>query len=180
MSEPPSWSITPDFPQLAFGTLVVSFQRYALPETGLIEGELPSSLGALPVAAVGRRFLLPVAFGEAFWIGLAMEARVALQLRLTPVPAEGQAEEERIALPRVRAIPGWRRQGDASLRPFTRSGTAVSMSLAELRLVAEAGKYPPATATIELVDYPAYAARSGQPAPDQLDPEAGYKGYLLP
>lgn len=180
MPEPPGWSITPDFPQLAFGPLVVSFQRYALPGTGLIEGELPASLGALPLAAVGRRFVLPVAAGEAFWIGLSVEARASLQLRLLPVPLEGRGVEERFAVPRFRVIPGWRRDGDASLRAFTRAGPAASMSLTELRLSAEAGKYPPATATIELVDYPDFAALSGQPAPEQLDPEAGYKGHLLP
>ncbi|OEO33171.1 hypothetical protein VW23_007900 [Devosia insulae DS-56] len=180
MPDPAGWTVTPNFPQLVFGTLVVSFQRFVLPAAGLPEGDPPQSLGALPVAMVERRFVLPVDADEAFWIGLWDEAGMALRLRLTPVPGDGYGVKEQFLLPHALTIPGWRREGEAGLLPFTRTGPAASVSLARLLLIAEVGHYAPAGATVELVDYPTYATLSGQPAPDKLDPEAGYKGYLLP
>ena len=35
-------------------------------------------------------------------------------------------------------------------------------------------------AAIQLVDYATFTERTGLPAPEALDPDAGYKGWLLP
>jgi len=67
--EPTICSWTGGSEGMRFGSLLVSFQRYARPFRDII-ATVPSSLGALPVARDNSDFLLPLAFDEAFWIGV--------------------------------------------------------------------------------------------------------------
>lgn len=80
------WQTGEDGFGLIYGALTVSFQRFAAPANGIVEG-VPRSLGQLPLARErADRFVVPIGDGEAVWIGLSVPAglsrRVAVVAQL--------------------------------------------------------------------------------------------------
>lgn len=173
--------------------LVLSFQRYALPESGVIE-VAPASLGALPVGlSRDGELLLPLAPRECFWIGLSADTAHPLELALAVERDDGLIDVMtggawnasaaiRARVPGTPVIDGIRR-ADGAFDPLLRDdgagqsprGRRLQLWVGELEESAAA-----APVLVEFVDYAAFSARTGLPAPDPLDPDAGYKGWLLP
>jgi hypothetical protein len=155
--------------------------------------EAPPSLGALAPAPVGRnKFLLPVAPEESFWIGLSSRDStcfcVAILANLggarpSDLLAGGSCDEDTatwLSVPPRRVVPGI--TTDAHFRVFTRTG-ANQHDLKMPRFLArrcDASQISAVACQLDLVDYASYSARTGLSAPDVLNREAGYKGYLLP
>jgi hypothetical protein len=174
--------------------LALSFQRYALPESGVVE-RAPASLGALPVGlSPDGRLLLPLARRECFWIGLSVEA-------VQPVAIAVAAERDDGVMLDVRTGGAWNasstvfadladtlrieglRRPDAAFEPLLRDdGEGRGPRCRRLHFWIRSGSMRPSApaAVLELVDYPTFTALTGLPAPDALDPDAGYKGWRLP
>lgn len=184
---------------------MLSFQRFAWPVNGVVE-RAPSSLGALPVGiGAVRELLLPLAHEECFWIGLSVNPgaprialAVAVELRsgevLDTISGESwDANQPSMMVvaetPRIEGI----RRLDGRVGVFARE-TCGGADLNGVRLRfrvqvaaagganedagmrdAEAHEVP-----LRLVDYATFAAETGLTPPAPLDPEAGYKGWLLP
>ena len=172
--------------------LVLSFQRYALPESGVIE-TAPASLGALPVGlSRDRELLLPLAPRECFWIGLSADAAQPLELAVAVERDDGLIDvmtgeawnasaAVRARVPGTPVIDGIRR-ADGAFDPLLRDDGAEQKPRGR-RLQLWVGKLAERAATpvlVEFVDYATFSARTGLPTPDPLDPDAGYKGWLLP
>lgn len=172
--------------------LVVSFQRYALPESGVIEAA-PASLGALPVGlSRDRELLLPLAPRECFWIGLSADSAHPLELAAALESDDGAIDvmtgkawnastAARARVPGTPLIDGIRR-ADGAFDPLLREdGAARRPPGRRLQLWAgKPGERAAAPVLVELVDYAAFSARTGLPEPEPLDPDAAYKGWLLP
>lgn len=169
---------------LQLGTLTMSFQRFELPNTGVVR-VAPRSLGALPIArARNGRLLLPVDDKEAFWIGLSSREEVYL-VQLGALLNDGtgtQLGEEAQAVPPDTRIIGWSAAGTsycALSRVATGSALGVESIYFAARRVAsrDAG---PIEDKVFLVDYAEYSAATLRPPPERIDPSAGYGGQLLP
>ena len=176
---------------LFFSSLRITFQRFFLPESDIID-EAPPSLGALPVASIGHsKFLLPVAPPEAFWIGLSSrdETRfdVAIRADFGEVCAldlfggsscDGETAAW-LSVPPRRVVAGI--PTGAHFRVFGK--TSEQQELKTLRFLArrcQDSKESAAACELHLVDYASYSARTGLPEPEAIDRDAGYKGYMLP
>ena len=84
-----------------------------------------------------------------------------------------------MTIPPRRVVPGIR--ADQHYTPFARMKNGEQLT--ELQVLARQSEGPPGpieVCTLELTDYASFSARTGRPPPEKLDPEAGYKGYLLP
>jgi hypothetical protein len=174
--------------------LVLTFQRYALPEPGFIH-RAPASLGALPVGlADDGDLLLPLAPRECFWIGLNAEASQALYISLaierpdgalTDVLSGGSCEPDAatvVALHGMRRIEGIRRS-DGTFDPLLRAdgeGARPQGRRLHVWLRRTLEGVVEAVVAVELVDYSTFTERTGLPPPEPLDPAAGYKGWRLP
>ena len=172
--------------------LVLSFQRYALPDSGVIEAA-PASLGALPVGlSRDGELLLPLAPRECFWIGMRADTAHPLELAAAMESDDGPIDvmtgkawnastAVRARVPGTPVIDGIRR-ADGAFDPLLREdGAALRPRGRRLQLwVGKLGERAAAPVLIELVDYAAFSARTGLPVPEPLDPDAGYKGWLLP
>lgn len=146
--------------------LHVSFQRFAWPAGGWI-AEVPGSLGALPVAACGADFLLPVGDGEAFWIGLSLSPGAApAPVGITVERHDGTIlQSGTLLVPPARWFAGFP----------DRNGIAVlDVAIAWLTVHCEA------VARIELAGWEAFAERTGAAAPEALNPSAAYGSWRLP
>ena len=129
----------------------------------------PQSLGALPIGQGKGSFLLPLAESEAFWIGAMLEASEPTRVRLAAQSREGrQSRLAELVGPQTAVIAGTIR-ADGRFDIFSRH------SLAALDIAADDSR-----ARVELVEPAVYARVTGQPAPDPLDPAAGYGGWRLP
>ena len=168
--------------------LHVSFQRYARASDDAM-ARAPSSLGALPVAlSASGEFALPVAPGEAFWIGLEAahaDAHAELAVRFespagTAVDAlSGTPWSEQgatwIAVPPQSSIDGIA-LSTGGFRPFARTRTAEEDGgIAVLDLVTRSER-----TRVLLVDYGRFEAMTGHARPATLDRDAQYKGWRLP
>ena len=152
-----------------FGALLISFQRFALPPTCVVE-DVPSSLGALPVAWTPDCFLLPVADDEAFWIGVIFPAATDMgALVLESFSSDGERTLRATVEPARNAILAGIVRPDGKIKTFCRR------SVAELR-----GRIDHRSARICLTDYESYSLRTGKPAPMPLDPASGFGGWHLP
>lgn len=180
------------------GGVVVSFQRYARPPGG-IAPDGPRSLGALPVASgPGERHLLPLAAGEAFWIGLSIataDGRAMLALAVTRTDGEpvdvvtgtpwNRLRPGFIAVPQCRWIDGVRLP-DGRKAAFVREAPEADMrGWTGLHVHAaqggtEAGMAAAGLVTVSFVTWRDYTSRTGCEAPAPLDPGAGYGGWRLP
>ena len=148
--------------------LLVSFQRYARPTAGFVT-DVPRSLGALPVAAAPKDFLLPLYLEEAVWIGVMVRQPGLLPLKLGLVGPNGR----RIALASItrvgNAVIAGIDRGDGSFTSLYRRSAA--------RFLVRAGL---ATTAIIPVEPACYAEATGEPQPAPLDRAAGFGGYRLP
>jgi hypothetical protein len=149
-------------------------------------------LGALPVGrGLDGDFLLPVADDEAFWIGLGAQSqgrtRVGLMVgvvgvgptdALSGAPWRGDtARSLDVALHSV--VAGIARP-DGAWWVFSRSEAPPGPASGSVRLVLfGAGNDVAASATVTLTDYAMFGRLTGI-TPSPLDPNAGYKGWLLP
>ena len=174
--------------------LVLSFQRYELPASGVID-RAPASLGALPVAlSRDGELLLPLAPRECFWIGVTSDAARPLSLSAAIERDDGSvtdvlsgaawnaADPACAEVPGVSRIDGVRR-ADGNFEPLLRDdGSGSGPHDRRLLLVVNAhdATAAPLTATLEFVDYVVFSARCGSAPPAPLDRDAGYKGWLLP
>jgi hypothetical protein len=171
----------------------VSFQRYALPDEPSFDAA-PSSLGALPVGFSGHELLLPLAQRECFWIGLSKDTPQPLSLTValerddgTRIDVlSGKAWSERSAtmadLARTPRIDGIRR-ADGRFDPLQRDdgeGLAPRGCCLRLLVCDARDRVTEQAAVIKLVDYATFTERTGLPPPEAIDPDAGYKGWLLP
>lgn len=173
--------------------LVLSFQRYVRPASGLVE-ELPASLGALPAGLCAMDGLIvPLAAGEALWIGLglALPAR-GLSLQLGVELGTGDMRDAIagqpwragtaacIEVPATPRVAGFRR-ADGRTAAFARPG-ADGCGCVRLALRVAAGNISAETPelSVHLVDYGNFSAQSGLAAPAPLDMQAGYQGWRLP
>ncbi len=147
--------------------------------------EAPSSLGALPVAGLGRgHFLLPLADDEAFWIGLSADEGGVFSVSIDAQSRDGQvkpASPTPLRIPPDCRLAGLPRAKGYEV--FSRSSGKAKTDLAVLTITArmrEGGADVRRIARIEFVDYATFTARTDHAAPEGLDPNAGYKGYRLP
>ena len=153
---------------LRFGSLLVSFQRFA-PSAGEVVERAPQSLGALPVGRGKESFLLPLAESEGFWIGAMLGPSAPTRVRLTVQSRDGkQSRLAELVGPQTAVVAGMIRS-DGRFDIFSRrSLAALDIAVADSR------------ARVEMVEPAAYTQVTGQPAPDPLDPAAGYGGWRLP
>ena len=153
---------------LRFGSLLVSFQRFARPDGEVVE-RAPQSLGALPVGRGKGSFLLPLAEAEGFWIWAMLAAAGPSRVRLAVESRDGrQSRLAELAAPQTAVIAGVIRS-DGRFDIFSRH------SLAALDITVEDSR-----ARVELVEPAVYTQITGEAAPDPLDPAAGYGGWRLP
>jgi hypothetical protein len=169
----------------------VSFQRFVWPPAGVVRSA-PTSLGALPVARSSRNaFLLPVAAGEAFWIGLdplgaQADARLALRVQL----AGGRAVEARSGRawnedeptlapihgrPRIEGIA--RPDGAFDVLGRAPADNGASCTGLSFRIADAIGS---TRVDVEIVGPEAFRQRSGDDPPAPIDAAAGYRGQRLP
>lgn len=139
--------------------------------------------------------VLPLAAGEACWIGLdASTPGARLRVTLAVQTAEGTwldalggtpwqaATADSVVVPTVRCIACYRHT-DGALRVFARDGANPAVTPCQrlrLRVSALASAATPLEVTIRLLPPAAFASESGLPAPAPLDPTAGYRGWRLP
>lgn len=136
------------------------------PASGRVSA-VPGSLGALPIAACGAAFLLPVSAGEAFWIGLSPADDATTQLLITAEWRDGTSLQlAPIQLPSLRRVAG--------LPVGQEEFTAFDAALAALLLCCQT------VARVEVVDPATFVARTGLDAPEPPNPATGYGGWRLP
>jgi hypothetical protein len=173
--------------------LVVSFQRFAWPEGGVI-ARSPSSLGGLPIG-IGKAgdLVLPLAIDECFWIGWSrapgasvLDVAVAVELDDGVVidAATGarfdEARAETVSVPGTPRVEGIRRP-DGRFDVFVReTHHGEGHHCRRVRLHVTGGPLDPFAVAIRLLDYATFAAESGQSPPPPLDVSSGYKGWRLP
>ena len=154
---------------LRIDRLCVSFQRFEY-VPGHQGVRAPPSLGVLPVATTPGGFAVPVADGEAFWIGVdGTELRHPESITVDAICTDGR--KVRVAdfmLASFAVIPGIVGTHE-SFEVFRREW------LAQLYIRARN-----ATAHVIPMDPAAYAACTGQAPPPPIDRSAGYRGWRLP
>lgn len=169
------------------GGLTLSFQRFALPAGGVI-GRLPPSLGALPVgAAADGTLVLPVADGEAFWIGASTDRpKARAEVFVSAHLSDGTRREA----PMVVAAPAARLAGlpredggfDALARTATPAGPGCDALTVRYRIRQRGRRWSDRAEAlaVRLLDPAAFAVATGEAPPGPLDPGAGYGGWRLP
>lgn len=195
----PPWQLQPGA-LLIQGRLALSFQRFPSPPDGILR-QSPRSLGALEVhVALTGELLLPVAEGEAVWLGLSVqpEGRAVLLFAAANTRPMG-ALNVCSGLPWQRdcntgmvvdatfALDGLRRDA-TSVWAFQRhAANATSPACEQLQFTTaypeeskEAGRTLPLPIAVHFVDYATYARSTGAAPPVPLDPAHGYRGELLP
>lgn len=173
--------------------LVVSFQRFRRPLNGVIYAA-PASLGALPIGvSESGGLLLPLADDEAFWMGLtpcspATAVDVAVKVELDGYGLVDAFSGERCTLqatnmvrvPPMTAVDGIRRP-DKSALVFARVlGGEGLFACHSVQIIASGDGRDGASASVRLVDYSSFEDLTKSPPPSPLDPDAGYKGWMLP
>jgi hypothetical protein len=173
---------------LQLGPLSISFQRFQRPPDGIVL-QIPPSLGALPAGQDGGgEWLLPVADGEAFWIGVNAERATELAVKadrqkgealdaLSGRPWAAQTAQT-VAVEQFVVIAGLRHRD--ALWAFAR--TAADPTAPTCRAISffERDASLSQLAIVRLVDYADFAERTGLAPPAPIDANAGYKGYRLP
>lgn len=174
----------------------VSFQRCESPADGVHRAS-PRSLGLLRARAdASGNLLLPMAAGESVWLGLSLmpgqrhgALRAAVLLAgghvLNVVSGRPWDVDSRSActVSTWAVIDGIRRDAETVWALQRVSPQHDAPLCRELRLSGGADELSPAAAwdvAIHAVDYATYSNRCDCPAPDELDPDAGYKGHRMP
>lgn len=180
--------------------LLLSFQRFQRPQSGLID-RAPSSLGFLPVGwAATREWLLPLADNECFWIGLGESAATPPRWLAVAVEFGSGAARDAVTgevwqhsragmlpVPGTPLIAGIQRP-DGTLAVFARTAVPFpASSCVRIRLYASPQPCLEARCdgdvsmlALRLADYEVFATETGLAAPATLDPVAGYQGWRLP
>jgi hypothetical protein len=171
------------------GRLGLSFQRYPEPEP---DGGGPRrSCGALPVGRSPQgELLVPVAPGEAVWIGLSCERpedRLSVRIRFRM--ANRRARPDIVAEvghhTAIEGIPS----GAGAVLPIVRAPTQPehwACSGLDVTLVDRTAKGGHAKRStrplveLRLTDYDTFVRETGLPAPAALDAMSAYGGYRLP
>ena len=155
----------------------------------------PQSLGALPVACPAERnACVPVAEGEALWIGLRIaDSRGPVVLAMAAERADGSMidvlagttvrsnEFSSDTVPPRQRINGITR-ADGGFDVIGRASGQGGVTCTRLTIRTRsqhAQGFEPAT-RVDLVDYATFERISGRKPPPPIDPNAGYKGYRLP
>lgn len=133
--------------------------------------------------------LAPLAAGEAVWIGLLAEPdnpRLAVDIRLDRAGAspgvrmslliEGPTAVTLVPIGDGRQIPILRQASQAAHAEFQ----GIAVSLGDRPEPAKPDERSGASADIRFVDYDTFVRHTGSPAPHPLDPDAAYRGDLLP
>lgn len=161
-----SWQIGPE--GLLLKDAVVSFQRYRCP-AGAIIPKAPSSWGVLPVAAGRKRPLLAVPAGEAFWIGILIDAprqiELSISVQLTDgavVPLAGFAQRGAFWIDGVPRVDG--------------AFDALCRTIASGLILASGSE----TIHIDLASVEDFVAQTGSEPPVPFNPDAAYRGWKLP
>jgi hypothetical protein len=154
---------------LFFEDAVVSFQRYQCPSDKIVR-EAPSSHGALPVAAEGDHYLLPLPSQEAFWAGVIVPKDWRHgTLSFAAMQDDGKVlVAEQFAQPGMFVIPGIKRS-DGQFDVFCQG------LVSELQLAGVGG-----AKRIVVCDPENFSARTGQAPPEPFDRHAAFGGWLLP
>jgi hypothetical protein len=163
----PAWTNSTE--GLRLGKAIVSFQRFPLPLSATVE-HAPPSYGALPVAPAPSGFLLPLAQGEAFWIGILMSSDTR------PASVVGAGAPARRTMDRCRghervldSVVTGEMQPDMTFKVFSlQSTSAISV------------EFEGCCTRIDLTDPMTFSAITGQPGPEPLDSASAYGGWLLP
>ena len=173
---------------------MLSFQRFVWPPSGVVL-TAPRSLGALPVACPDERdACVPVADGDALWIGLRIaESSRPVVLAIAAERSDGStidvlsgamvgsAELSSDTVPPRQRIDGIARSDggfDVIGRASAQSGVTCTRLTIRTRSQ-RAQAFGPVT-RVDLVDYATFERISGRKPPPPIDPNAGYKGYRLP
>lgn len=152
--------------------LVVSFQRYRCPASGLVDATV-ASCGAVPVLAPGPGLLLvPCPDGEALWIGLLPAGAGGV------VTVRALDVELTVPVPPVHALAGMPRSPGAGPRWAIARHTDGAPVCRRIEIMVESGS-DSAAVRVDLIDSARYAALSGRTLPP-LDESAAYGGWLLP
>lgn len=167
--------------------LRLSFQRYVRSQDGRVPQPLPSSLGALPSAwGEDGALLIPLAPNEAFWIGLQPDE--SMETICVTLSAISQTMQSALMQSTVDAS-GGRISGyldsTGQLLSFAREveGQYGSNGCSSLECSIEGisnQHQMTCNFPIRLVRPFEFTNESGMPAPRPVDPDAGYRGYLLP
>lgn len=168
-----------------FGSLAVSFQRFDVPRSGLLPAR-PTSFGALPVGQVeDSQFLLPLADDEAFWIGISSRNGAECSVRVSATlksDAEADLSGGWKPVPPSLQIMGVL-TNDHRLTALSRTGYGRVAGIGSIIIfvsVKSTDETEKGAIEIQTVDYPTFARLTGRRPPAELDPEASYKGHLLP
>jgi hypothetical protein len=173
--------------------IVLSFQRYLTPEGGVFD-RAPPSLGQLPLGlGSGGDPYLPLTRDECCWIGLSViPGAEDASLSILAVQAGAEFDilsGKRQADTALRIGASDRRRIDGILRsegrfiPIIREANRLKIpGVSLLRCFAFAAGEANARseAAIRLVDYQTFSIETGLDPPGSPDPDAGYKGWLLP
>jgi len=183
--------------------LRLSFQRFGWPEKGIVD-RAPSSLGALAVGRTkNKELLLPLARAECMWIGLSvspsapkMLLAVAVELHNGQIidALSGAAFDPNkpatVIVPDTPRVEGIRRR-DGRLNVFAREAPDIDAPLCarvhfQVRAHRGQDEFPrkrrsrARVVALRLVDYQTFASETGRRPPKPMDPDVGYKGWLLP
>jgi hypothetical protein len=175
---------------LIAGRLGLSFQRYPEPQPNADERR--RSCGALPVghSAMGE-LLVPLAAGEAVWIGLSRERpedrmSVRIRFRMADRRAKPKVHAEVEHHTAIEGVP----TGAARSLPIVREPihpqypACSGLIVALVDPVAKGGRSKSAatraSVEVRLTDYDAFVRETGLPTPAALDAASAYGDHLLP
>jgi hypothetical protein len=138
--------------------------------------------------------LLPLAEGECFWIGLSFSGAPPVAVSVALEREDGELIDVLTGAPwntsgaTLAQVPGTSvidgiRRADGGFDPLLRDdgiGRRPRSRRLHFGIHRVGDRSAAQPVMLELVDYSTFAARTGRPAPEPLDPDAGYKGWLLP
>lgn len=166
-----------DIRSITLSGVAISFQRFPLPPEGIV-AHRPTSHGRLPLGSVRGGWLLPMAAGEAFWIGLgpaaSADAPIGIAVAVRVRGRRGEHNVPAILVPPHRWLHG-RMLRDGRIAAFHRSATTGTPACRRLRFLAGG-----AEAIVWPVGYARFVRATGRAPPDPLDPTAAYRGWRLP
>jgi hypothetical protein len=164
----------------------VSFQRY--PEDAFsTHGRPPHSWGALPVAPRGAdELLVPLAAGEALWIGLRANADVSLQA--SAAGSGGAARSRSFSVVDLNPdfeIGGlsifWRTNASTNASsPIVRASQCNNPEYRRIKLSLSTEADRERHFLFHLCSYEDFSEATGLPSPAPLAEQTSYRGWLLP
>ena len=169
---------------LIYGALTVSFQRFAAPANGIVEG-VPRSLGQLPLARDGANcFVVPIGESEAVWIGLSVPATLSRRVTVVAQLSNGLTrqvcgpEAEVAPVRHLAGIP----DGEGRYMALGRCDCGGARAIESLTVAtpSDKGGAEGDPATVRLVSLIEARRLAPQLRIPPFDPNAGYQGVRLP